>query len=368
MLAGRLIRAARDILGEYSKFKIIDQLNVAISLSAQRADAQNRAYIEQARQLRQWAQTVMDQSLVEKYPNDLRIFLENSNYSTALPASIARVVLAGFPDDMRLAMSSSEVGLYAQLANAPRSELTALDTIAKKVNIEQISIPVDQISLDILIPRILFDNRVDNFLKILRRFTSITSYIIELTTGSEDSPTLTYTFTSDPVTGLALVGAAAWGVLTFYKLVLEVAEKQFSLLKTLKEIRAVAPDASSDVEERVKGIVGEALKYAVDGTVESVPSKVPEERVNEIKNALNIEARFAVSDIANGVKISITVESLERITDICDSIPGLTPAMVSERLGEQKALEQQVHQSLVALGQPAPALLSNENAGEDRPH
>jgi hypothetical protein len=368
MLAGRLIRAASDILGEYSKFKIVEELNVALSLSAQRTDPQNQAYIEQARQLRLWAQSVIDQSLIEKYPDDLRVFLKNSNYSTALPASIARVVLAGFPDDMRLAMSSSEVGLYVQLAHSLRSELLALDTIAKKMNIEQIAIPPDQISLDILIPRILFENRADYFLIILRRFTIIISYIIELTTGSEDSPKITYTSTSDPVTGLALFGAAAWGVLTFYKLALEVAEKQFSLLKTLKEFRAVAPDASSDVEERVKRIVSEGLKGAVDGTVASVPAKVPVERINEIKNALNIEARFAVNDIANGVTISITVESIDRITYMSDSIPGLTPAMVAERLGEQRALEQQVRQSLVALGQPAPALLSDETANEDRPH
>jgi hypothetical protein len=314
MLAGRLIRAARDILGEYSRFKIIDRLTLAASVSAQRTGGQNNAYTEQARQLRQWAQSVIDQSLIDKYPEDLRIFLDNSNYAAALPASIARVVLAGFPDDIRLGMSSSEVGLYAQLATILRSELSSLDAIANKLNIEQVSIPVDQVCLDIMIPRIIFADRIDNFIVILRRFIKIISYIIELTTGSESSPTLTYGSTSDPVTGVALVGAAAWGVLKFYKLMLEVAEKQFSLLKTLREFRSVAPDASSDVEERVQGIVGEALKQAVEGAVTSVPASVPDERVNEIKNALNIEARFTVNDIANGVRISITAESIDRIT------------------------------------------------------
>jgi hypothetical protein len=368
MLAGRLIRAARDILGEYGKFRIIERLNHASTLSANRGGPQAQQYPQQARDLRAWAQSVLDQSVIETYPDDLQMFLKNSDYSTALPASIARVVLAGFPDNMNLAMSSSEIGLYTQLANTLLSELGSLTKVADKMHIAPITIPASEISFDILIPRNIFDDSADAFVSLLARFSRIMSYLNELTTGSQKSPVLVYTSTSDPVTGLAVASATAWAVLNFYKLALEVAEKQFSLLRTLQAFRqAFAPDATSDVEERVKNIVDGALKQAVDGTVASVPASVPEERVNEIKTALTIDARVAVNAIAHGTRISITVESLDRINDIGKSLPDVTPDILKERLGEQKVLEQQVHQSLVSLGQPAPALLSDETATGDRP-
>ncbi len=94
------------------------------------------------------------------------------------------------------------------------------------------------------------------------------SRLIELTTGSEDLPTLTYTSASVIVAGLALMGTAAWAFLRFYKLALEVAEKQISLLKTLKEIRSIPSKGSVDnLEEQIKEIVGAAIQSAVDGAV-----------------------------------------------------------------------------------------------------
>jgi hypothetical protein len=366
MLAGRLIRVITDILGEYSEFRIIEQLGAASTLSTQRAQLQIQQYTQQAQQLRQWAQTIIDQTKVGKYPDDIRKFLKDSNYSSALPESIARVVMYGFPDDKNLAISSSELGLYLQLANTLRSELGALVTAAHKFKIEEITIPPNEVSFDIIIPRGVFDERADGLFDILSRFTRIMSYFIELTTGSENSPTLTYTSTSDPVTGLAVFGAAAWAFLNFYKLILEVAEKQISLLKTVKEFRAFSPSGPADLEERVKLIMDGALKQAVDGAVASVPPKVPEERVNEVKIAINKDARVAVQVIANGVRIGITVESLDKIFLISEGVPDLTPEKVDEVLREQRALEHQVQQSLDSLGEPAPALLAVENSGTDK--
>lgn len=365
MLTDRLIRAARDILEEYTEFRIIEQLGVASTLSAQRAQLNIQQYTQQARQLREWGQRIINQTKVEKYPDDLRKFLKVSNYSSAFRKYIAEIVITGFLDDKNFAISSSELSLYIQLANTLQSELGALVTAARKFNIEEITIPSNEVSIDVFIPRGVFDNRADGFIDILSRFTRIMSYLIELATGSENSPTLTYTSTSDPVTGLALLGGAAWAFLKFYKLALEVADKQISLLKTVKEFRAFSLSSPADLEERVKLIVDGALKQAVDGAVASVPPKVPEERVNEIRIAINKDARVAVQAIANGVRIGITIESLDKISLISEGVPELTPEEVKEVLREQRALEHQVQQSLVSLGEPALGLLTVENSETD---
>lgn len=168
------------------------------------------------------------------------------------------------------------------------------------------TVPCASTSLDVIIPRSVFGERADKFIDIVARFVKIMSYIIELTTGSEASPTLTYTSTSDPVTGLAMVGVAAWGFLRFYKLVLEVAEKQITLLKTVKEFRGSALKSSTDFEDQIKLIVEEALSKAVESTMASVSTKVPEERVNEIKIAINRDARVVVQAVANGARVGIT--------------------------------------------------------------
>ncbi len=184
MLAGRLIRAVRNILGEYSTFKIIEQLNLAVTASAQRTQSQGTQYLQQARQLRQWAKTVIEQSKIEIYPDDIRKFLNDSNYSSALPSSIARVVFNGFPDDKNLAISSSEIELYVNLASTLRSELGILDTLAIKFNIDQISIPENEISFDIVIPRTFFNNDASVYISYLSRFVKIMSYINEFATYS----------------------------------------------------------------------------------------------------------------------------------------------------------------------------------------
>ena len=112
-------------------------------------------------------------------------------------------------------------------------------------------------------------------------------------------------------------------------------------------------------------IVDGALKQAVDGAVAAVPPKVPDERVNEIRIAINKDARVAMQAIANGVRIGITIESLDKISLISEGVPDLTPEKVNEMLKEQRALEHQVQGSLVSLGEPALALLAVENSETD---
>lgn len=361
MLAGRLVRAAKDILTEYSEFGIVQFLEEASLLSAQRGQLPENQYIQRATSIRQKAANIIERTRISIYPNNMRKYLKESEYASALPEHIGTILLRGFPDDRNRAISSPEVNIYLQLVNTLRFELGALTTAAEKLGIDEIIVPENEISLDVLIPRSVFGNRSDKFIKMLWHFESVMSYLIELTTGSAGSPTLTYTSTSDPVTGLAMVAGAVWAFLQFYKLALEVAEKQISLFKTVKEFRSSPLSGPTDLENQIKAIVDAHLSKAVEAAIASAPQMVSEDRTNEIKVGISKDARFLVEAIANGARVGITIESLDSLSLISAAVPNVTPEKIIDELASQRELETQVQRSLSSLGEPAPALLTVES-------
>jgi hypothetical protein len=180
------------------------------------------------------------------------------------------VISAGFPDDQHLAISSSELGLYLNLVNAARGELSVFVAASSKFKVEEIVLPQNEISLDVLIPREAFENQATVYIDVLSRFSRIMAYLIELTTGTARSPTLTYTSTSDPVTGFAMVCGTAWAVLNLYKLLLEVAEKQLGLLKTIRDFRASALPIVPDLDDRIQTTIEQATQAAIEKNIAMV--------------------------------------------------------------------------------------------------
>jgi hypothetical protein len=365
MLAGRLIRVAKDILGEYSRFQLNEQLQAASALSARRANVQDQAYLEQAHQLREWAQSVINQTKIEKYPSDLLKFLKESKYAPALPERLARIVLNGFPNEKNAAISSPELGIYIQEANALQGELRALVTAGQRLNLEEVTIPQDEIGFDLILPRSVFHNQADEFDKTLSRFVRLMSSLIELTTGSKSSPTLTYTSASVITVGLALKAGAAWTFLKVYKEFLEVVEKHLSIIKTIKELLASPlKDKGSDLERQMPEVLEGLIRDAVEKVIASSTTKLPEERVNEIKVALIKDGRVCVQAIANGAKIGITVESLDKISPMTEVAPEVTLEQINEIIEQQKKLERRID-DLVVLLEGSPLLLPVTTGKDD---
>lgn len=359
MLAGRLIRAAKDILDEYSRFKISERLQSASNISASRANTQDARYVPQVQELRQWAQSVIDQTKIEKYPSDLLAFLKKSKYATALPAHVARIVISGFPDEKSLAISSSELGIYIQQVDTLRAELGALVAAGRGLDLEEISIPKDEISFDLIIPRNVFHDQANEFDDTLSRFIEIMSLLIELTTGSRGSPTLTYCSASVIVVGLALkAGATAWAFLKLYKLFLEVVEKHLSIIKAIKDLRATPLEDKGEIalEKQMPEILQRLIDDAVTQAAKSMESKVPKDRVNEIKVALGKNGRACVQAIADGARIGVTIESLDEIPLMTEAVPEATPEKIDEIIKQQKILERRIDDVVALLG-GSPVLL-----------
>ncbi len=109
-------------------------------------------------------------------------------------------------------------------------------------------------------------------------------------------------------------------------------------------------------------MLAESLNKAVEGAVAATVAKVPESRKNEIIVAIKKDAHVVVQAIANGARVAITVESLDKVPSIAESLPDVTTEKVNQALSEQKALEFRVTQSREILGEAAPLLISSESS------
>jgi hypothetical protein len=327
-------------------------LQEGITLSTNRNQIPDQNYIQQAHQIRQKAQLILDGSLVAEYPPEIRQFVTDSQYAVGLPKRIAPILLHGFPENKLAAISSNELQMYLNTAQTLRSELNVLKAAFDRFRIDPISLPAGTVSLDLKIPRDAFSEDAIRFSEILEPFLRIMSYLAELVTNTRSPPVLVYTATTDPTLGLALIPAAAWGFLKFYKLVLEVVEKHISLHKTIKTFResGIGEEAVAKMQEHVDDVVQKDINRVIDSTVNSVPHKVAPERTEEIKNALNRDAPVIIEAIANGTRVSLSLESRDRISLIIEQVEGVTPEQVQQELAAQRQLEQKITAIVAPLG------------------
>jgi hypothetical protein len=353
MLAGTLALIAKDLIQEYSKLSIVNKLNEAITASSQRNPSQPHLYPPRANELRTWADGVIKNTRFNNYPSYLMNIIHNSRYDAILPIKIAQLISKGFPSDQQYAISSTELLLYRDRANALVNELTALHAATTNFGVEERFVPADDVGLDIFIPRTAFDNHARAYSESLDAFLSAATYMCEISHGASYNPSLTYTSTSDPVFGIAMLAAGAYGFLNFYKNLLEVAEKQLTLIKTVKEFRAAKLSDTQGFEEKINDIIENNIQDAVNRSIAPIQTKLNEQRINEIKNGLYKDARVMVKLISNGSRIDISVETLDNqiIFDKTDEIQ----ISISELSRETKKIAEAVSVSFALLeraGQP----------------
>jgi hypothetical protein len=358
MLAARLFSTVSRVLGEYAELQVIGLLQEAQSLAANRPTMNDRDYANSANNIRSKADVIKSNTIVPKLPRDLRRMLEASGYATALPGSIADVILKGFPNDKGSAISSGEVGLYLQLAHTFLSELGTMQLAGNKLKIEGITIPNGLIAVDILLPRPVFGNGSIEYVELVEKFLSIISYIEEVVTGTKSDPKLVYTSTSDPIISVAAAAGTVWAFLQYYKLILEVAEKQINLVKTLRTLRGagVAKPEADNFEQRMREIANQEVEAAIAKVIPEEGAHVPPARVSEVRVAVSKASVLVLDAVSNGARISLTVESLER-SNALEEASGLEGVQLNERLAEQMRLENQVGVALDLLGEPARAVL-----------
>jgi len=291
MLAERLCFIAEDILKDLQASNVLDLLNQASSLASSRGTMSDQQYAASVQPIRTRASEIRSNSKLLRYPKEIKELIFGSSFASSTPERLADVVLSGLPPSRSLGIASSEFQVYIQRLQQLTVELTALASAGRAFHLQPVTVPDSKISLDVQIPRIAIADETTPFFNVMLRFSRVMTTLSELVTGTAESPILTYTSTTDPVTGFTVVLTTAGAVLLFYKQLLEVAEKQLNLLKTLRDFRKSGLPAAETVETSLTDMIDKNFEEAVEKTVAKLDHQVDALRVVEITVALKKDGR-----------------------------------------------------------------------------
>lgn len=366
MLANRLIRIAEDIQREYDNFALPQLLLEAVAHAASRPNLTAQQYQNRSKELKDKAQRIIANTIFRTYPLDLLRLIAQSEISSVLPANLAKLIVAGFPENKDAAISSAELQMYVSQAQVTLGQIAGFRTFASRLGVHSIEVPHGYVALDLKFPRAIFDNRIGLLCTKLDKFNEFMRSVAELGTGSRQEIELVYISTTDPIISCALLPAAAWAILKFYKLFLEVAEKQINVLKAIRDLKnsGLASDKISSISSEMEGMIRREVVKAVESAFASISSKVDEARRNEIKAQITKRSVEITTDIASGARIYVSLESQQQIESIAQAAPegGMSTTDLRNQIEEQKALEAKLDG--LELTEPIHALVSSNSKDE----
>jgi hypothetical protein len=318
--------------------------------------------------LREHAELIKANTVLRNYPSALREAFLKSEFRSLAPGRIARIVQQALPLDKSSAMPSPELTALLSPIAQKLHELRVLANAARAFHIEEIKIPEDRIGLDLLFPRELFHNDMNQAIKFETAFIDAASYFIELATGSAGAPELVFTSTSELVIGVATVAGAAWGVLKFYDTLLGVALKQVQLFQTLKTLRSALPTHSGigELDGPLKGVIETEVRAAVDKAIASVHTELKPARINEISSALGLLAPVLLEAIRGGARVSISIESLGTAMQITEQAHIQLETEFETSIVERKQLEHKLEAQLELFNRGEALLLEVKAKAEDQ--
>ncbi|QQM04515.1 hypothetical protein I8G32_03073 [Rhodopseudomonas palustris] len=353
MIASQLVSIAQDLQQEYERFGLVDLLQSAIQISSDRPNVNNSTYRDITGSLKDRARAVLEQSVFRTYPLDTLKLLSNSEISSILPSTIANMIIGGFPNRKESAISSAELNMYLVEVKSILNQIAGFLNFNERLGVEKYEIPNEKVGLAIKIPRKIFSNQVISFQSRLLVFSSFFRSVTELVTGSREDPELVYLSTTDPTTVVAVAGTAAMGILTFYKLILEIAEKHISLRKAWDELKnSKLPESSlSEIEKGIQAGLETSNNEAIDKAFKAVELKVSADRSKELRVEIGRQALELTLDISKGARIFVSLESQQQIELMANEALDDTTE-IKLHIEEQKLLEARLDNLTSELSTP----------------
>jgi hypothetical protein len=359
MIASRLVTIAKDLAEEYQRFGLTELLQHASQVSANRPNLNQGQYSNAVGELKRRARDILEQNVFRTYPLDTLRLLSNSDISSILPTTIANLIIGGFPDRKEAAISSAEINMYLSEAHNLLGQINGFLQFNSRLGVRKYDVPQEKVALDVKIPRAVFHNELGLFEQRLSHFSNFFRSVTELVTGSRENAELIYLSTTDPIISLAVLGPVAYGILKFYKLFLEVAEKHISLYRAIRELKGSKLE-SLDFAEMEKGIysrIKSSVEEAVSEAFANVLQKVPQERASELKVEITKQSIEIVTDITKGARIFVSLESQQQVELLVDKEPERVNEVRAE-IEQQKLLESRLD-SLATEFSEKPAVLSH---------
>lgn len=203
------------------------------------------------------------------------------------------------------AVSKSLVDQFVSERQAYIQQITQLRDNLRVLGIEPSSLQPGQAEIGFLLPRALFDNRLDELIDELRDIQRIIRAFSEATVGSAEEVHLSDISTSDPLFGFLLSPETIASLGKAITWALDTWERVFKIRKAREEVRKSAVFTEDELDEmfskKIKAHLESAVAEKVDALAKDdpAPGRVKEQR---------IDLKWALESILAHVERGMTVE------------------------------------------------------------
>ena len=321
MLASRILQAAEDILADYEDLKASELLQQAMQLASR--NLPGPIYTSMTQQVRAGGKSLGVKSRLRLYPQQMRMYLQQSAFNIALPESLGKFLVDGFKGDVNTDVMSPEVQHIKAAFDATKSELLGIVSGLKRLRTQPIIISPDRISVDFVVPREAIDNDTSALLSLQQSFLNLTAGLNEFIGSDELSAKLVYTSTTDPVIAVELYAHAAYAVVKVFAAMLVSARAMVELHRAVKLVQAqpTMQDVADKMVESIESTVRNEIQTTIRKELATLASKVDEGRKNELLTLVTKTCEALVPKVAQGVSIGVSVESITAVSTV--AIPEL---------------------------------------------
>ncbi len=312
MQSSRLVEAVSLLKSEYERFDLGSLIAEAVNLAAQRPNLNPGQYQSKAAIIRDRAIQALDNNILNNAPADIINPIKDGRLSALLPSRIAKMILASIPaSNSQDGAASPEISLYYNQANQVMSEIDGFLSTAFAFGVEHYEPKSDSIGIEIYIPRMLFDNELEQLGEKISSFDKLMRPLSELFTGSRVPPKLLYITTSNPIFIVEWLPAAAVPFFIYYREILDIASSALNVMKLLRDLKnsGANNDAVDIVEGQISGIVESKTRTSVEAIVKQYEASLPPGRANELMTEIEIHTKVIVKDVARGARVSININT-----------------------------------------------------------
>jgi hypothetical protein len=348
MLTSRLVSIVSGLKSEYESFEILNLLETAANVAASRASTSAHQYRVDVTKLKNRANNIVSNTSLNRYPPEIVSILRQSKFNYVIPDSVARMILTGFFEDSKdTSISSAELNSILQSARNFAASLNNFLTFALEMRIEKYDLPENSVSFELTLPRSLFSNNFCEFSSKSQFFGDWLTSLVEYSTGTREHPRLVYISTSDPITTIAIARTAAITIISVYNELLDSAIKTVNLVKAIRELKKSGIPNVGEMSETLEATIESCVERAVDNALSRISCQADQNRKNELAIEIKKRSQIITVEIANGARISLSIESNQQISVIIDNEeiePSITDRkeFVAELLEHQKNAEIQL--------------------------
>jgi hypothetical protein len=249
------------------------------------------------------------------------------------------------------------------------TELRETKTYLNNLGLQPETPPIGQAELAFLIPRPLFENDFDRFIRELGQVRQIIRSTSEATTGSVESISIGEISSSDPLlflgvspaTILVLAATVKW-LLDALKSSLEIRD----LYSRGKEI-GLPPKVLKGMEDAVTERLYESIDKRVIQILQNF--RGDEQRKNELSNALTMDTRQLLARLERGMKVEIRVGAIENADNSAQPVGDLARQLAQlDALSKELIFPKLEGEPLVQLTGPQTEALDEGQPEEAKVH